>query len=476
MQCGVMNALFFSAGTQIPSFRAPFPWSDPNHSAGSASHSSAAGGIPESSNTSSGRLQGEASERGAEEERAGPAEDKRISEPEGMTKLDSAISGLSISQPFPRGPVFQALGRIRSTINTYVRQCEEFDWPRRAKLATLMALRQRLLNNERHIRGVVDPDVELAFDALTDRINALTQVIKNMKKWSDSSDLDVLISSGELLAQIEASVEAISGRKLAPDLRLLCLFAGLHKAMKNNKSLATALLEIDFAEWGLWRKAAIEYQAPVKQVKSEGDSEQGSRSGITGVKEEESEVESGEAGDDGSRTRAKAKAREKRKVYRKNAITCSLDIIDRFQMKSPLPTQVGFIFAEVLKQYFRQLPPLVGMPDLATRVVKDLSDLERAWSQQPELGSTSTFHSLTCALRDIFSVAGPHGTQARPSDVRAARRLVYGQAKENTPLGTLAKGAILFKNCGPVMDASKAYALSGMEDSSPSSVFKAGFT
>ena len=92
---------------------------------------------------------------------------------------------MSLEGPFPPGLVYNAISRIRGTVNLYVGATSQMFWFSGFKLATVHALSRRFNNHESHLVNQEDVELQFTFEQLNARIGALVGLYKSLKHWSE---------------------------------------------------------------------------------------------------------------------------------------------------------------------------------------------------------------------------------------------------------------------------------------------------
>ena len=110
-----------------------------------------------------------------------------MEEPDGIALQGNGVSPYSLDAPLPAGAVFQAIGRSRGTTNVYVTEMATIGWANRFKVPTIAALAHRLRSHTHEISGKVDPDVEMGFVDIINRLDHLLNCHKKSKRGSTST-------------------------------------------------------------------------------------------------------------------------------------------------------------------------------------------------------------------------------------------------------------------------------------------------
>ena len=99
----------------------------------------------------------------------------------------------SLTEPLPKGLLYQAIGRSRQTINLYVLGLTQVGWLATVVFPTLSALERRLRSHDHQVFGHVDPDIELGFRSLRVRVKNVMSVFKHIKRCIDNNDTRKLV-------------------------------------------------------------------------------------------------------------------------------------------------------------------------------------------------------------------------------------------------------------------------------------------
>ena len=91
-------------------------------------------------------------------------------------------------QTMPKGTLFQALKRIRGTVNRYAADTAKIDWQQAVKMLTNLALDRRLRNHKHELHGTIDADIEIGYTDICVRLHSLIDLFRKMKAWIDTGE------------------------------------------------------------------------------------------------------------------------------------------------------------------------------------------------------------------------------------------------------------------------------------------------
>ena len=378
-----------------------------------------------------------------------------------------ATPKFSLDEKLPKGPVFQALTRIRATINSYTLKVTMPGWFASVKVPTLQALERRLNNHAHQVVGVVDPDVELGFIALQSRIQILLSVWKSVKKWHDSQKNTALAEVYKTMVLLRPFLEA-SGAKFAPDLLNLFAHSSFQLAVEEDRPISETLRQFDPSD--------IVSITEVKEERVEDPPEEPdvSSSHLEGGKLDVKREPEMHKEDDAAMDSDGAAASSSSKKRRRSAHACPCDIAKQIHMSLSPREQLGFIIAEAIKAKMSNFTKLHEDPDGLKLWVDDLSGTAEVWqAKAPSVSGDSNFGTILAALEQIFRCGLGPGLRPKPSEVREARRTIYNGTKSGTIYANLCKGMIMYAGCKPFTSMSHQFATSGLQDDAATSAYNA---
>ena len=167
---------------------------------------------------------------------------------------------MSLEGPFPPGPSYNAISRIRGTVNLYVGATSQMFWFSAFKLATVHALSRRFNNHESQMVNQSDVELQFTFEQLNARLGALLGLYKAVKHWSEYQIDHALIHA---LPHFTILQPVVTYFKLdfAPDLKLYQLVGTFFKTLEDD-GLPPALETLSFHTIQRCLKSAQECPEP----------------------------------------------------------------------------------------------------------------------------------------------------------------------------------------------------------------------
>jgi hypothetical protein len=323
-------------------------------------------------------------------------------------------------------------------------QMSERHWLQQTKVPTLQALKQRLTNHDKDIRGKCDPDVEVGFCALVDRVSDTISTFKALKKWCDNLDDALLVAVWAHLEPLEAFIHH-TGKELSPEMWVLAWHCRAQVAVRDKRSLADVLDKIPIDTW-VGMATEVHHSGP-----------------YTGPKEKDGrQTEDGlspQSADDLKTLLRKAKHRR--------YVGCDTDVSEKLNMKLSAKRQIGLMVLGALKKSFASMGPIHENADTVTQLVFELNAIGLKLSDKTrDLDGDSMCSSLIASVAVIFSCCLPPAQRPISSVVLEARKMVTDVAASTEPEAAFGKAVILYEHCKPFMAASQTHASVGLQDDS----------
>eukprot|EP00959_Pyramimonas_sp_CCMP1952_P474933 9503926-Pyramimonas_sp.AAC.1 len=193
---------------------------------------------------------------------------------------------MNYAEPLPSGSCFASLHKIRQTISSYADKVSEPNWFATFKLATVQALRRRLVQHRDSIMGKASFEVQLTFLQLEARVDALVTLYAAMKKWLESHADATLTATLKPFSTLLSHL-IVRELPLARDLTVTLSYGLFQGMLEKKMSVSNAIANFDVqifdimeelrgeggeaAAAGAIDEAAAPADANVKEEMEEGD-------------------------------------------------------------------------------------------------------------------------------------------------------------------------------------------------------------
>ena len=165
---------------------------------------------------------------------------------------------------------------IRQTICSYADKLSGVDWFQNFKVATVQALRRRLVQHRPSIVGQSSYDVQLAYLQLEARVDAMLSLHRAIKKWLEGQQESLLTATLQPFATLLSHL-ILREVPLARDLSVVLSYALFQGMLEKRMCVSAAIANFDVQVFGILdetrgegREAAAEEGAPAPAA--QGDS------------------------------------------------------------------------------------------------------------------------------------------------------------------------------------------------------------
>lgn len=349
-----------------------------------------------------------------------------------------ALTAESLDGALPDG--FVNIRRMRATINSYASRMADMHWVTGIQMQSLTSLEKRFAKYSPTIVGQAPTaNVELGYKQLAKRVHAMVELMKVVREWQGSKRDATLVMILKPLQVLEAYL-AVARLTMAPDLRILKMYAEFFSAFARHARLKKALDVIDTRDLSScveeWRAAQSEVETTPRPdaAMDEDDGEEGESVG-TG-----------------------------RKTPKKKAdrTPCRLALGD-----DP-SAHVQKLVAEALKLMVSTFPADINSLHLDLKTIcTDLAATHQGYlgMRFTDAGQTDMFADALQSIVILFQTCNASDAD-KPATalVRDARRTIFALTKCDDRSADLAR-AILTYDCGKlVMRLSKDYSAAGIQD------------
>lgn len=349
----------------------------------------------------------------------------------------SACPPMSLGLEFPFGKLGTSLNRIKGTINRYVEGMCQDDWLTSYKVATMKALARRLAHHRDSVRGALDIDLMTAYSEIDKRLSALMMTHQVLGKWCYSG-LDIHLKTVYQICKPLKSYMAAMGKVFSPTMRIVYALAEFQHLFLSTKGIALAATSFDLKF--LEQAFATRTQQPTAGM----------------ILEDQVKEDSGPPS-----------------IEPPLAATATTTT-EGPNMRGPARTHHGFPLPEgadklivecidkALQLSMYELPKETD--ELKEHLPVFILDLEVLSKWMLNLGATWKDKPLYQMIVSTIAVARSFGdTQAKPSDVRAARQAILLLASGADALRS-SKGAMHYPAMKIIMSSAQQLAAIGLHD------------
>jgi len=385
---------------------------------------------------------------------------EKASDDEGEEVIDRPavveISALSDLGRLPTGTMWNAVGRIRKTINSYALAVALALWAQNFKVATVSALERRLNQYAASINTQPHVDIQVAFHQLVQRVTDLLECHKFLRHWLDSRSEDKLELVRERLLRLRAFL-VHKELDLGPDAMLILMRADFF-VMTQKVGLSRAFratVDLGIATQALRMLQDASENTPGGPDAPDNVEEEDTEDGI----KREDDEEAAEAGTGQPKEQGKKRNRFALLGYEE---TLNIWTTPFFHVAS--------LLAHGLKMFFFSLEPFAGDAARARDLMCHLTRLEKAWDRKVVVSDEQQEFPLTLGFVSAAKVVVQTCLQDKASmpkvaDARLARRFIGDTADADTdPFQQAAKAMLTYKNTAAAIAQCVSYCKAGADD------------
>ena len=363
----------------------------------------------------------------------------------------------SMTEEFPKANVFQAMTRIRGTINEYVeKMATDFYWHKNLNVPTLGALNRRFMKHEDQIMGTASLDIQIAYKQLQDRVQGMLTVHKVLVQWSHSDSDDKLIELVGSLASILHYLNEVD-QELAPPLALIAIRTIFYNKFVESGSVANAIKSLN-----------IEHLSNIVRKIADTSELRAAQGGGQLPKADGVAAEPAAPEEDETPTKGKTSSKK----------TPTKSVEDQIKLDISVADHVGLMVLRALNKLwmtFSTKKDLVASDYI--KMIDETSSIHEAWAEL-FVGDHKTKNSdevEKCLYNIMVVTLCMHAEENhRPTTalVRRARKFLVQGLKATSPaVQSLSKMMAATRASQVVLETSRKYASMGVEDDAATRMF-----
>lgn len=364
------------------------------------------------------------------------------------------LQDMSLGSPFPHGnTMFHNVQRIRNTVNGYVVRMAYPRWFETLKKDTLKALQVRLEKYSSQIIGVCVYDIQVSYQQVVARMNAILQLHKAIHAWINTQEEGKLTDTLPHFATI-LNYMLSAGLSLSEDLAIVCCYALFQGFFSKTGSVPYAIKHFD--------RSVLQDVVSIAEFQQQflGADEESMESP---VKEEPGAASRPNAAQGPPTTTASAPVKKRKKGETK-------DLGTKICTGAPVLHHLATMVSESVQKVIFRLPKDPAQVDgCVVSLAQEFSSIVDHWGALTdglERDAGFEFDVVLKALHTIVRCSIP-SERDRPDtgSVRLARRVVNRQQHEpNTPTAEMARSMMAYAGSDKLMEASRLHMLQSVED------------